>query len=133
MKTIHASGKRKRAIARATLKEGKGRLYVNNQELSSFGSQMARQKIQEPLLLAGDIARKVDIHVRVAGGGVAGQSDAARLAVSKALVEYSKDKKMRQDFLQYDRRMLVADVRRKEAKKPNRHSKARAKVQKSYR
>ena len=90
-------------------------------------------KIREPLILAGDAAGKVDIDVTVIGGGIASQADAARLAIAKSLVSFTKGTKLREMFLQYDRNMLVADVRRKEVKKPNRHGKARAKVQKSYR
>ena len=84
-------------------------------------------------MLAGDAAQKVDINVKVIGGGMSSQADAARLAIAKSLVAVNKGSKLRDLFLQYDRNMLVADVRRKEARKPNRHGKARAKVQKSYR
>ena len=52
---------------------------------------------------------------------------------AKALVEYSKNSKLKEQFLEYDRNLLVADVRRKEPAKPNRHGQARAKRQKSYR
>ena len=61
-----------------------------------------------------------------------GQIEAARLALAKALVEFSSSKKLEEAFLEYDRHLLVADVRRKEACKPG-DSKARAKRQTSYR
>jgi small subunit ribosomal protein S9 len=60
------------------------------------------------------------------------QAEAARLVIAKSLVEFTKDEKLRRKYLDYDRQMLVADVRRKETCKPN-DSKARAKRQKSYR
>jgi small subunit ribosomal protein S9 len=74
---------------------------------------------------------KLDIDVNVMGGGVAGQAEAARLAIARALVEY--DDKLEDPFEQYDRQLLVADVRRKESSKPNCRGQARAKKQKSYR
>ncbi len=128
-KAIHASGKRKRAIARATLAPGKGRITINNLSLDHFGTGMLRARILEPIKLAG--AAKLDIAVTVRGGGPAGQADAVRLAIARALVEH--DQKLKSLFLDYDRQLLVADVRRKEPAKPNSHGKARAKRQKSYR
>ncbi|HLC96655.1 MAG TPA: 30S ribosomal protein S9 [Candidatus Nanoarchaeia archaeon] len=133
MKTINTSGKRKRAIARATLREGKGLIRINNVNIEHYQPTLYRLKLREPLLLAGDAVGSLDIDVRVAGGGIASQSDAARLAIAKALIAHSKNDKLREQFLKYDRTLLVADVRRKETHKPNRHGKARAKVAKSYR
>ena len=133
MKIIHMSGKRKRAIARATLKQGKGNIKINNQMLESFEPKFAKMKIMEPLLLAGDLTKKIDINVNVTGGGIISQAESVRLAIARALVEYSKSSSLKDNFLKYDRHLLVADTRRKEASKPNRHGKARAKRQKSYR
>ena len=130
MKAIHTSGKRKRAIARATLKPGKGIIKINNQLLDSFGSEFHKLKIQEPLILAKDTKNKVDIKVKVRGGGVTGQTDACRVAISRALVKFQAN--LKKIFLDYDRGLIVQDVRRKEPRKPN-DSKARAKRQKSYR
>ena len=76
---------------------------------------------------------KVDIDINVAGGGIISQAEASRLAIARALVEYSKSNSLKDSFLKYDRHLLVADTRRKEASKPNRHGQARAKRQKSYR
>jgi len=131
MKTIIATGKRKTAIARATLKSGTGKVTINNTSLESYEPALARLKLKEPLLLAGVLAEKVDISINVIGGGYMGQTEAARLAVAKALVV--KNEKLKEIFLAYDRQLLVADVRRKESKKPNTRGKARAKRQKSYR
>ena len=133
MKTIVTSGKRKRAIARATIRSGKGIVKVNNQLLEFYEPKFSRLKLKEPLILAGDLINKVDINVNVAGGGMSSQADASRLAIAKGLLEFSKNDKLKEDFLNYDRNLLVADVRRKEPAKPNRHGQARAKRQKSYR
>ncbi len=133
MKVIQTSGKRKRAIARASLKQGKGVVKINNLNLDSFQPNFAKMKIKEPLIIAGDTANKVDIQINVNGGGIVSQAEASRLAIARALVEYSKGDKLKEEFLDYDRHLLVADTRRKEASKPNRHGQARAKRQKSYR
>ena len=133
MKAIQESGKRKRAIARASVSAGTGVVRVNRTLLQNYTPQLYQMKIREPLLLAGDAASKVNIDVKVVGGGISSQADAARLAIAKSLVAFNKGTKLRELFLQYDRNLLVADVRRKEVKKPNRHGKARSKVQKSYR
>ncbi|MBW2980212.1 30S ribosomal protein S9 [Candidatus Woesearchaeota archaeon] len=131
MKIIHKSGKRKTAIARATLNEGKGIVKINNILIDEYQPKLSRLKLREPLLLAGDVVNKVNISINSTGGGINSQAEAARLAVARALVAY--DKKLEQVFLNYDRNLLVADVRRKETHKPNCHGKARAKKQKSYR
>lgn len=130
MKPIQVTGKRKRAVARATLKAGKGIVRINQFNLSLYKPDMARMRIEEPLAIVGDVATKVDIDVRVNGGGIHGQTEAVRLAIGKVLVEY--DKKLKKQLLSYDRHLLVADVRRKEQRKPN-DSKARKARQKSYR
>ncbi len=130
-KIIQTKGKRKRAIARATLREGKGIIRINGMLLDSIEPKLARLKMREPLLLADDIADKVDIDVNVYGGGIMSQADASRLAIGRSLVK--NNKKLEKIFLDYDRQLVVADVRRKEPSKPNRHGKARAKRQKSYR
>ena len=70
--------------------------------------------------------------VQVFGGGTTSQAEASRLAIAKGLVEFTGSKKLKQDYLDYDRHLLVADVRRREARKPN-DSRARAARQKSYR
>ncbi len=130
-KTINTSGKRKQAIARATLAPGKGTVHVNNQRLDHFSNHITQLKIQEALILAGEKAKEVDIVVRITGGGVNSQADAARVAIARALVGF--DSKLKKVFDDYDRLLLVADIRRKESRKPGTHGKARAKSQKSYR
>ncbi len=130
IKIINTSGKRKRSIARATLKQGTGLIKINHQPIDIYQPKMARLKLREPLILAENVANEVNININVKGGGVISQTEAARLALSRALVKYNK--KLEKVFLDYDRHLLIADVRRKEACKPN-TSKARAKRQKSYR
>ncbi len=130
MKVIHVAGKRKTAIARVTLKEGNGIVRVNSMLLDVYGSKMYRLKIMEPILLAQEAAKKVNISVDVQGGGQSSQADAIRLGIGKALSQFQPS--LKKVFLNYDRALIVADVRFKEAYKPN-DSKARAKRQKSYR
>jgi len=132
-KVVHVSGKRKKAIARATLKEGKGVIRVNRMLLTHFSNELARMKILEPLEIVNEIAGKVDISINVRGGGWQSQAEASRLAVARALVEYSRGEKVKKALLDYDRHLLVADTRRNEPAKPNDSGKARAKRQKSYR
>ena len=131
MKAIVTTGKRKSAIARARLVSGTGKVTINNVALSAYEPAIARLKLQEPIILAGKSMSKYDIKINVQGGGINGQTAAARLALARALVE--KEAKLKTTFLDYDRLLLVADVRRKEQRKPNSHGKARAKRQKSYR
>jgi small subunit ribosomal protein S9 len=87
--------------------------------------------MQEPLFFAEDTYPKVDIDVDVQGGGVVSQAEAARLAIARALTIYNP--KLKKTFLDYDRTLLVADVRQREPRKPNTGGKARKKTQKSYR
>jgi small subunit ribosomal protein S9 len=131
MKNIITSGRRKQSIARAVLSEGSGKVTVNNADLQILSPKLSRLKIMEPLILAGDAASKVDIDILVRGGGYITQADAARLAVARALVEFNG--KLRETFLDYDRQLLVADIRVKEVGKPNHHGQARARTQTSYR
>ena len=133
-KVVHVSGKRRKAIARATITIGKGQIRINKKLLQLYNPRLARMRIMEPLLIAGnDILNKVKIDVDVKGGGWNGQAEAARLAIARGLVQFTGNKQLEKDFLSYDRHLLVADVRQRESRKPNTHQKARSKVQKSYR
>lgn len=129
-KIIVARGKRKRAIARATIREGKGIIRVNNESVTALTSPFLKQTILEPLNFVD--ASKVDVDVSVSGGGPAGQAQAARTAIAKALVAYTGDDALKQKMLDYDRTLLVEDVRRVEPKK-FKGPKARARFTKSYR
>lgn len=115
---ILKTGKRKSAVARASAVPGKGLIKINSKPLESIEPEMARLKIMEPIVLAGEVAKALDIKINVQGGGVMGQADAVRQAIAGILVE--KDKKLRPIFLNYDKSMLVADPRRNEPHKPSR-------------
>lgn len=130
-KVIQTSGTRKNAVARLSLKNGTGIIRINSVLLENYSPRMARQKIEEVCLFGSHILPSCDIDIRVRGGGVISQADAAKIAIGKAFVE--KDEKIKEKILSYDRQMLVADTRFKETAKPNCHGAARAKRQKSYR
>lgn len=133
VKIILSSGKRKTAIARAVVKPGKGRVWINNVPIEIYPVEMARWKIMEPLLLAGkDIVSKVDIRVNIKGGGVMAQADAARMAIARALIELTGSEELKKLYNLYDKTMLSGDPRRTEPKKFARYS-ARRRRQKSYR
>lgn len=112
---IQTTGKRKRAVARAVAKPGRGIILINNKPLEIYEPEMLKLLIKEPLILAGK--NDLDITVNVSGGGVFGQASAVRQVIAKALVEY--DKNLRGTFLDYDRTMLIADSRRTEPHKPS--------------
>ncbi|MDD5331472.1 MAG: 30S ribosomal protein S9 [Candidatus Nanoarchaeia archaeon] len=132
-KSFVTSGKRKTSIAKATLRPGKGIIRINSQLLDTIGNDFTRMKLKEPMMLAEPLSNKVNISIKVKGGGFQSQTEASRLAIAKALLNYSNNSmELKKKFLDYDRHLLVADVRRKEMCKPN-DSKARAKRQKSYR
>lgn len=127
------SGKRKTAIARATVRLGKGRVRINNIPLEVYEPQIARDKILEPLLLTDDkVWNQLDINVTVAGGGYMGQAEAARMAVAKSLLKWTKSTRLRTTLIDYDRTMIAGDPRRSEPKKFGGPG-ARARDQKSYR
>jgi len=129
---IATSGKRKTAIARAVTKKGKGIITINGEPVEFHPVLILKDKVMEPLKLLGDRVNEVDIEVKVAGGGNTGQADAARTAIAKGIVQYFKDDSIEDMYRQYDRTLLVNDIRRKMPKKPEGKG-ARARKQKSYR
>ena len=137
--SVETSGKRKTAIARAVVKPGKGRVRVNSQPIEIFQPELARRKAMEPLVIADAMNRTsdTDINVDTQGGGVMGQVDAIRTAIARGLVKYNggsegDDEELRDEFLRFDRSLLVNDPRRKEPKHQLGRG-ARKKKQKSYR
>ena len=132
MKVSLASGKRKTAIARATVTKGSGVIRVNSRPVEILEPELARLKILEPLKLAGKKVDGVDITVNVRGGGVMGQADAARTAIARGLVLYLNDSDLELLYRDYDRTLIVPDTRRKLPKNPLGRG-ARKKRQKSYR
>lgn len=121
-KIMIARGTRKRAIARAMIREGTGKVRINSLPLELIEPRYKNMRIREALLLAGDAAKKVDIDVNVSGGGFWGQADAARTAIANALVSWTKDASLKEVYLEYDRSLLISDPRRTEPHKPSRSS-----------
>jgi small subunit ribosomal protein S9 len=133
MNKIITSGKRKTAIARAVTIEGSGEIKINKKPYNTLNT-FDRLKIEEPLRIAENILGKInfDVSINVRGGGEKSQIEASRLALARAIIEFTKNKNLEKAFLEYDRNLLIADVRRKEAYKPG-DSKARRKRQSSKR
>lgn len=128
---VITSGKRKSAVARAYAYKGKGRVRINNLILQTYPAYL-RDIMGEPLQLAEKHSQKIDVNVRVRGGGPISQAEAARTAIAKALTEFTRDGELRKMFMEYDRTLLVSDTRRREPKKQLGRG-ARKRRQKSYR
>jgi len=93
MEIIHKIGRRKTAVARIYLSEGKGKITVNNKEYDKyFTTDTLRYKVLQPLSLTDNV-KSFDIKAKVEGGGVTGQAEAIRLAISRALVEIDEENK----------------------------------------
>jgi len=131
-KVINTSGKRKTAVARASVQKGTGQVRINKVPVELYEPEIARWKIIEPLNIAKSHMDKINIDVNVKGGGFMSQADAVRTAIAKGLVEYTADPSLKLAFLDYNRSLLVSDSRRKEPKKPLGRG-ARKRRQKSYR
>jgi small subunit ribosomal protein S9 len=129
----NTSGKKKTAIARATVREGTGKVRINSQPVELVDPEVAQLKMLEPFRITeGDLREDVDIDVSIEGGGVMGQADAARTAIARGLVQHTNDAELRDAFMEFDRSLLVNDVRQSESKKWGGPG-ARARYQKSYR
>jgi small subunit ribosomal protein S9 len=131
-RVLVVTAKRKTAIAKVTVREGGGKVTVNRIPLEIYGPEVARVKVAQPLILAGEAAKKLDFEVNVRGGGFMGQAEAAGMAIAKAIVKWTKSPKLKRTFMEYDRTLLVGDPRRTEPKKFGGPS-ARTRRQKSYR
>jgi small subunit ribosomal protein S9 len=131
-KILLVTGKRKTAIARAVFKTGRGKVTMNEFPVGNLSPELARARISEPLTLAGERLNTIDIRVKVHGGGVMGQAEAARMAIARGLVEFTRSAELRRLFTGFDRTMLAGDPRRKEPKKFGGPG-ARRRKQKSYR
>jgi len=129
----NTSGKKKTAIARATVRDGEGRVRVDAQPVELVEPALAKLKMLEPFRIAADDLREsVDVDVSVEGGGVMGQADATRTAIARGLVQHTNDAELRDAYMEFDRSLLVNDVRQSESKKWGGPG-ARARYQKSYR
>lgn len=132
-RSLVVSGKRKTAMSRAVVRPGAGRIRINKTPLEILEPEIAREKIMEPLLQAGDeVWKQLDIDVKTVGGGYMGQAEAARMALTNAILKWTKSTHLRTVFAEYDRTMIVGDSRKKEPKKFGGPG-ARARDQKSYR
>jgi small subunit ribosomal protein S9 len=128
MEGINTTGRRKSAIARIYVNEGKGQIIVNDRDYREyFTTHQLRYLVEQPLNLA-EATNKYDIKANLNGGGLTGQAEALRLAISRALIKIDPEKK---SFLKTNG-LLTRDPREVERKKPGR-PKARKRFQFSKR
>lgn len=128
METINALGRRKAAVARVYLSDGKGQIMVNDRDYKEyFGSETLQYVVTQPLNLL-NVSDKYDIKVNLDGGGVKGQAEALRLGISRALVKIDEENKP----LLKSNGFLTRDPREVERKKPG-QPKARKRFQFSKR
>lgn len=137
---------RKTAKAAASIIKGSGRVRVNNIPAELITPELAREIILTPIELAGEARNKVDINVRVEGGGFVGRAFASAIAISRALTGYTKSRKdpkdhplqksireeIKERLMEHDRHLLIGDPRQTEPKKFGGPG-ARRRKQKSYR
>ena len=110
----YATGRRKTSSARVYLKKGKGDISVNNKKLDEyFGRKVAQMLVMQPLELL-ELSEKIDIDVKVKGGGSFGQAGAIRHGISRALTMFDED--LRPQLKKAG--LLTRDPRRVERKKP---------------
>ncbi len=124
----YGTGRRKHATARVFLRPGSGAIQVNSRPLDDyFKRESLKLVIRQPLLIT-ETADKFDIHVRIDGGGMAGQAGAIRHGLSRALVEYNRELRGKLKEAGF----LTRDSRIKERKKYGQRG-ARARFQYSKR
>jgi len=93
MEVINAIGRRKAAVARVFLSEGKGKITINDRDYKEyFGTDILHYVVTQPLNLL-NVADKYDINVNLEGGGVKGQAEALRLGITRALVKIDEENK----------------------------------------
>lgn len=128
MEVVNALGRRKAAIARVFVSEGKGQITINKRDLAVyFPSPILQYVVKQPLNKLG-VAEKYDIKVNLDGGGFKGQAEALRLAIARALVKINADDKKALKSEGF----MTRDPREVERKKPGR-PKARKRFQFSKR
>lgn len=128
MEVINAIGRRKAAVARVYMSEGTGKITINKREFEKyFPSTILQYVVKQPLNTLG-VADKYDIKINLNGGGIKGQSEAARLAIARSLVKINPEDKavLRAEGF------ITRDPRSVERKKPGR-PKARKRFQFSKR
>ncbi len=112
-KIVNTSGKRKTAIARATLRPGNGIVRINSVPLDIYPNEMVRLKIAEPLLLIPNSIEGIDVAIDVHGGGIMGQAEAVRTALARGILKWHNDPQIKDVYISYDRTLLVNDSRQK--------------------
>jgi small subunit ribosomal protein S9 len=128
MEVVNALGRRKAAVARVFVSEGKGQITINKRDLNSyFPSPLLQYVVKQPLNKLG-VAEKYDIKVNLDGGGFKGQAEALRLAIARALVKINVEDKPALKSEGF----MTRDPREVERKKPGR-PKARKRFQFSKR
>jgi small subunit ribosomal protein S9 len=128
MELVNSLGRRKTAVARIYLSEGKGNITVNKREFTEYFPSLTLQYIvMQPLVLIG-VPEKYDIKVNLDGGGPKGQAEALRLAISRALVEIDAESRKELKAAGF----MTRDPREVERKKPG-QPKARKRFQFSKR
>jgi small subunit ribosomal protein S9 len=137
---------RKTAQAHAFITKGVGRVRINNVPVEMVQQEVAREIMLGPLEVAGDLRNKIDLSVKVKGGGFMGQSYASAVAISRAMTGWTKSRKepkdhpltrtvredLRKRLSEFDKHLLSGYDRRKEPKKFGGPG-ARRRKQKSYR
>ena len=137
---------RKTARAHAFITKGVGRVRINNVPVEMVQQEVAREIMLGPLEVAGDLRNKIDLSVKVKGGGYVGQSYASAIAISRAMTGWTKTRKepkdhpltrtiredLRKRLTDFDKHLLSGDDRQKEPKKFGGPG-ARRRKQKSYR
>jgi len=128
MESINAIGRRKAAVARVYLSDGKGKITVNSRDYKEyFGAETLQYVVTQPLVLL-NVAEKYDIVANLDGGGVKGQAEALRLGITRALVKIDEESKKALKASGF----ITRDPREVERKKPGR-PKARKRFQFSKR
>jgi small subunit ribosomal protein S9 len=137
---------RKTCRALATISKGNGKVRINNTPAEILEPKLAKEMVLTPLNILGEIRNRVDINVKVQGGGFMGQAFASAVAISRALTGEGKGgrdpkdhpltKSMREEvrrkIMEFDRHLLSGDPRQTESKKFGGPG-ARRRKQKSYR
>ena len=114
MEVVNALGRRKAAIARIYVNDGKGQIIINNREMKDyFPFEQLQYIVNQPLELTQNVG-KYDIRINLSGGGVKGQAEAVRLAIARALVKIEPENK---EVLKTNK-LLTRDPREVERKKP---------------
>ena len=109
MEVINTIGRRKTSVARIYLQPGKGDITVNNKEMAEYFPVDIMQIIVKQPLQIVEAEGKYDIKINVDGGGVKGQAEAVRLAISRALCEVDGEYRAplkKEGFLTRDSRMV---------------------------